>query len=75
MTSNTTEMPDRVTMTAEIFMAALTIGSTLLASTDVIAEFAISTAVYFVSRFLYRTYGDFVYNRIQEIKKKLKRKK
>lgn len=64
-------MQNKIPIVAEMLMALFTISSTLLAGTEVIADLVVGVVVYFSSRFLYRSYGDQVYNFLQRIKERL----
>lgn len=65
------KMQSKIPVVVEILMALFTIGSTLLSGTEVIADVVMGVVVYFSSRFLYRSYGDQVYNFLQRIKERL----
>jgi len=64
-------MQNKIPIVAEMLMALFTISSTLLAGTEVIADLVVGVVVYFSSRFLYRSYGDQVYNFLKRIKERL----
>ena len=64
-------MQNNIQIAVEMLMALFTIGSTLLSGTEVIADVVMGVVVYFSSRFLYRSYGDQVYNFLQRIKERL----
>ena len=64
-------MQNKIPIAVEMLMALFTIGSTLLSGTEVIADVVMGVVVYFSSRFLYRSYGDQVYNFLQRIKERL----
>ena len=62
-------MHNKIPFLVEASMAAFTIGSTFLAGTEMFTDLIVGVVVYFSSRFLYRSYGDKVYDFVQKIKR------
>ena len=62
-------MHNKIPFLVEVSMAFFTISSTFLAGSEIFADLIVGVVVYFSSRFLYRSYGDKVYNFVQKVKK------
>lgn len=67
-------MSNRVGPIIETIFGILTVTSTVFFS-DLLTQLVIGVIVYFMSRFLYRTYGDCVYRKIQRLKDRFRKKK